>query len=220
MKNMSCAELRIVGNKADYSDEQVRTLAVHAADIWESAKFYEPTAEGLRESLRDSVLSAGTTRRMGYKRKSWGMTPEQFTERVRGIGDGSVAIVFGNERTGLTDEELECCSVAINIPSNDDFPSLNLSHAVQIMTYALFRAFDGHKRGYDAVTKDRLAQTIASISESIDHVGLFQLGGKRDNELFLEAIFARAGLSESEARRVEKLFRKLAWVRTGSSQVE
>ena len=35
MKNMACYELRIVGNRDDYSDEKVRTLAVHAADIWE-----------------------------------------------------------------------------------------------------------------------------------------------------------------------------------------
>ena len=66
------------------------------------------------------------------------MTPEQFARGMKEAGAGKVAVVFGNERTGLTDEELDCCSLAINIPSNDDFPSLNLSHAVQVMTYALF----------------------------------------------------------------------------------
>lgn len=218
MMNMSCTELRIVGNKDDYSDEQVRILSVHAAEVWESAKFFSPTITGLREAISDCTIAAGTTRRMGQKRKSWGMTPEQFALSVSRTPKGKFAVVFGNERTGLTDEELDCCSVAINIPSSQQFPSLNLSHAVQIMTYTLFRAFDEHKRGYEPVNLTRLGKLIDSISESIDRIGLFKNAGREENDRFLEEIFARAALSETEAKRIDTLFRKMSFIKTESGQ--
>lgn len=223
MKNMSCHDLRIVGTKEDYNDSQVRTLALHAADVWEGARFFEPTCDGLSRALADCTVSAGTTRRMGAKRKSWGMTPEQFAAQTLEAGAGMVGIVFGNERTGLTDEELDRCALAVNIPTSDEFPSLNLSHAVQLVTYAMFRAHDGHSRGYAAISGERVAELCAAVSESIDLVGLFKKtrpGVREENDRFLASVFARAALSESEARRMEKLFRKLAYIRTESAPAE
>lgn len=217
MKNMAITDLRIVGDKTDFLDEQVRTLAVHATDIWDKASFFKPNVEGLRAAIADCAVAGGTTRRMGQKRKSWGMTPEQFAGNVAATGArGKTAIVFGNERTGLTDEELDCCSVAVNIPTSTDCPSLNLSHAVQVVSYALFRALDGRKRGYEPVTLERLGETVASISESIDRVGLFKIAGHEYNDRFLSEILARAALSEAEARRLEQLFRKMSYIRTGA----
>jgi len=217
MKNMDITELRIVGNREDYSSEQVRTLSVHAADIWEAARFFEPSINGLLEAIADCAIAGGTTRRMGQKRKSWGMTPEQFAAFAHAPGNaGKFAVVFGNERTGLTDEELDCCTVAVNIPSSPAFPSLNLSHAVQIMSYTLYRAFDCRKRGYEPVTLDRLGSIVSSISGSIDRIGLFKTAGKEDNDRFLAEILARAALSESEARRLELLFKKMSFIKTGA----
>lgn len=216
MKNMGCYDLRITGNKEDYSDDHVRTLALHAADIWEAAQFFPPDIEGLKQAVADCTIAAGTTRRMGQKRKSWGMTPEQFAELTLNAGESKVAAVFGNERTGLTDTELECCSLALNIPSNDDFPSLNLSHAVQIVSYALFRARDRHKRGYDHIPLSQVHDLVAEISGHMDRIGIYTHAGREDNERFLEGIFARASLSEGEAKHLEKLFRKMAYIRTGS----
>jgi len=215
MKNMACYDLRIVGNRDQYDEDKVRTLAVHAADIWETASFFPPTIEGLKSAIGDCSIAAGTTRRMGQKRKSWGMTPEQFASHATENPEANIAIVFGNERTGLVDEELGCCNLAVNIPSNDDFPSLNLSHAVQLVTYTLFRAYETRQYGYKQVSLERLRETVSSVSADIDRIGLFRLAGKTDNDVFLEGILARARLSEGEAQRIEKLFRRLAWVKTG-----
>ncbi len=216
MKNMAITDLRIVADRSSLNEDQVRTLAVHAADVWEAARFFEPTVAGLKEAMADCAISAGTTRRMGQKRKSWGLTPEQFAAKVAATGaSGKTALVFGNERTGLTDEELDCCTVAVNIPSSPDFPSLNLSHAVQLVGYAFFRAFDGHKRGYEPISIARIGEIVAEIGESVDHVGLFRIAGRKENDRFLSEIIARAALSESEARRLERLFRKMAYARGG-----
>ncbi len=216
MKTMACSDLRIIGNKSDYADQQVRNLSVHAADVWDSAVFYPPTIEGLKNAMADCTISAGTTRRMGQKRKSWGMTPEQFAQNTKNASSGKAALVFGNERTGLTDEELDCCSIAVNIPSSDDFPSLNLSHAVQIMTYTLFRAYDGQNRGYEPIALSRLQLLVDSLSGHIDRIGLYTHSGKEENNRFLEGILARAALSEGEAKKLEQLFKKMAYIKAGS----
>lgn len=215
MKNMDCHDLRIVGEKEGYSEKQVRTLALHAADIWESAQFFEPSIDGLKAAIADCTIAAGTTRRMGKKRKSWGMTPEQFAGYINRTAERNVAVVFGNERTGLTDEQLDCCSLAVNIPSSNAFPSLNLSHAVQIVVYSLFREYDARSRGYQPITVERTNALVSSISTSIDQIGLFKKAGRDDNEIFLSDILTRAGLSEREAQRLEKLIRKVAYIKTG-----
>lgn len=214
MKNMGCTDLRIVGDKNSFSDQEVRRLAVHASDIWENARFFHPSKEGLTEALSDCSIAAGTTRRMGQKRKSWGMTPDQFAVFASQSGDSKKAVVFGTERTGLTDEELSCCTVAVNIPTSDTFPSLNLSHAVQIMTYTLFKEYDSKNRGYEPIEISRLAKITKRIGENLTRIGLYKTSGKVDNDEFLQDIFSRAALSEGEAKRLESLFQKITYIKT------
>lgn len=144
MANSAMHDLRIVGRREDLDDERVRVLAIHAAYIWENARFFD----SVTEATADCSISAGTTRRRGKKRKGKLFLPEEFAANASSItaGGGRAAVVFGNERTGLTDEELEECSCGVTIPSSDEFASLNLSHAVQIICYELFRAANAGDR--------------------------------------------------------------------------
>lgn len=214
MMTMACHDLRIVGNRDEIDEGQVKTLAVHAGEVWDNARFFPPGIEGLKAAIQDCALAAGTTRRMGMKRKSWGMTPAQFAHLATQNHQGLAAVVFGNERTGLTDEELDCCSLAVNIPSNPAFPSLNLSHAVQILTWTLFNAYDERKRGYLPITQERVTAMIGSISADITRIGLFKRTGRTENDRFLTEILSRAALSEGEAQRIEKLFHRMAYVKS------
>lgn len=210
--------MRITGIRDNYSDEQVRTLAVHATDVWDSARFFDPSPRGLLDATGDCTLVAGTTRRMGQKRKSWGMTPGQLADFAHKTNTGRIAVVFGNERTGLTDDELDCCSVAVNIPSNPQFPSLNLSHAVQILTYTLYTHDTKRRTGYTPINRDRLNRMIETIGSYTDRIGLFRLAGRNEHNRFMESLFARAALSESEAKRLEKLFHRIAFIKTRDDQ--
>ncbi|CEM62360.1 rRNA methylase [Treponema phagedenis] len=214
MANSDCAELRITGNASDYDQEEICRLAIHADNIWKTARFFEPSVEGLRQAVYDCAIVAGTTRRMGEKRKSWGMAPEQFASFAFEQGAGKAAIVFGNERTGLTDKELDICSLAINIPSAQNFPSLNLSHAVQIICYELFRKFSPRKYGYEKISMQEVTLLSEKINEYLCLAGLFRHAGKEDNQRFMEEIIGRAGMSKKEAARFEKLFKKLAYIKT------
>ena len=207
MANMGMKNLRIVGKKADYNEEKVKTLAIHAFSIWENAVFFD----SIEEATKDCYVSAGTTRRRGKKRKEWLLTPDEFSSKVNDIENGKVAVIFGNERTGLTDEELECCTLGVKIPTDEEFGSLNLSHAVQIICYELYKHLKVPTlTGYTPITLERLSKTVTSLTDDLKKVGFFSVTGRPEMENFWTSVFARAALSEGEAQYIEKIFNKAA----------
>lgn len=216
MANNDIKELRIVGKKEDYDIQKVHTLALHAAYIFDNANFYED----INQATADCALSAGTTRRRGKKRGIL-LLPEEFAEeanKITGTSEssseakegGKVAVVFGNERTGLTDPQLDMCTAGVTIPSSDDFGSLNLSHAVQIICYHLYRCNMGEIRGYTPLSLQRLDKTVTTITDNLQKVGFFKITGRPDMENFWRSVLARASLTESEAQYMEKTFSKMA----------
>ena len=119
--------------------------------------------------------------------------------------------MFGNERTGLTDGELALCTVAVHIPSSPAFPSLNLSHAVQIIAYTLYlRGPDPLRRS--PVPRERVEEVVETVIGSLHAVGYFKLtDGKFTAQLFRD-VLTRAALHEREAERLARLFRNLPFI--------
>ncbi len=222
MANNDIHHLRIVGRRDDYDDTKVRVLAIHAANLWDNAEFFS----SIEEATADCVASAGTTRRRGKKRKGMLLYPEEFArdaDRITGrppvspAADGTepqtggnIAVVFGNERTGLTDEELLACTIGVTIPSCNTFASLNLSHAVQILCYHLFRQASENQTGYTPVTLERLDRTVSIIADKLEDIGFFSVTGRPQMEQFWRGMLSRAALSEGEAQYIEKIFSKAA----------
>lgn len=217
MANTGLSDLRIIGGKASYSGNEVARLALHAKNIWDNAKFFPPDIAGLKESCADCNILAGITRRQGAKRKTKGFTPEEFSHFLQNYGNGRAAVLFGNERTGLTDEELEICSLAVNIPSDDGFPSYNLSHAVLIIAYTLF--LNASNTVADCVLPRKISfeevcKTSSNIIGYLKKLGMFRAGGSRDNEIFFSEIISRAGMTKQEAEKFESLFKKIFHIKT------
>ena len=224
MANNDISDLRIVGNKADYDIEHIHVLAIHAGGIFDNAHFYN----SITEATADCSICAGTTRRRGKKRGKL-LLPEEFAEMADDITEGStteaggkVAVIFGNERTGLTDEQLDECNLGVTIPSSDNFGSLNLSHAVQIMSYHLFRKSlvekKGEYRGYTPLTLERVDRTVKTITDNMQKIGFFKMPGREDMENFWRSILSRASLSEGEAQYLEKTFDKMAGLAKKNSE--
>ena len=138
MANTDLDVLRIVGDKNIYNETEVLTLALHARYIWDVAQFFPATIEGLKEATSDCNAIFATTRRIGVKRKHQGFSVDEAVQFSKNEGFDKIAIVFGNERTGLTDKEIAVCSHSININSSENYPSYNLSHAVLIIAYSFF----------------------------------------------------------------------------------
>ncbi|MCR4947617.1 MAG: RNA methyltransferase [Treponema sp.] len=219
MANNDISDLRIVGNKTDYDIEHIHVLAIHAGPIFDKANFYN----SITEATADCSICAGTTRRRGKKRGKL-LLPEEFAEMADGITgtDGKVAVIFGNERTGLTDEQLDQCNLGVTIPSSDNFGSLNLSHAVQIMSYHLFRRAllqkKGEYRGYTPLTLERVDRTVQTITDNMQKIGFFKMPGREDMENFWRSLLSRASLSEGEAQYLEKTFSKMAGLASKNSK--
>jgi len=208
MLSMGLRRLRIVGAQTEYNTEHIKTLAVHAFELWEQAEFYG----GLVAALNDCSFSVGATRRHGQKRKSYFLLPEDFALKVSSVAAQSVpaAVVFGNEKTGLTDDELNLCNAALTIPSDPKSGSLNLSHAVQIVAYELYRKALPAERSFCPITRGRLQKTVDMITDNLCRIGFFSLGGRDDMERFWLSVLAKAALFEDEALYVEKIFTKAA----------
>lgn len=203
MKTMGIRHLRIVP-AGEIDARVVEYMSVHAFDVFQHAKMFD----GLPDALRDVALSAGVTRRRGKKRKTVSLLPEEFVEMAARSKSGRIALVFGNERTGLTDEELAECSIAVHIPASPEFPSLNLSHAVQIMSYAVFRSSRPSPR-YTPVARERIEELTRASIDSLAAIGFFSPAGSSITTEFLRDLFSRAQLSKSEAERAERMFKKV-----------
>lgn len=204
MKTMGLERLTIVGER-EYDENRVRTLALHASDVWENAK----RAATLSDALKASSFSVGATRRRGKLRKQSSYSPEQLAERVSEFPEGTISIVFGREADGLRDDEVNMCSAIVTIPTSPLFPSLNLSQAVQIIAYELYKNALPYKTGMVAVAKERINESVEDISSHLSALGYYKWDEEEKwTRQFLSDMIERAGLSESELQRFEKIFRK------------
>ncbi|WP_417521729.1 tRNA (cytosine(32)/uridine(32)-2'-O)-methyltransferase TrmJ [Marinobacter sp.] len=132
MKNMGLANLWLV-NPNSFPDEASYARAAGASDILDRAQVV-PT---LDKALEDCVMVMGTSAR--GRKIPWPVMPPPEAAAIAAENSqrGSVALVFGRENHGLSNDELHLCHYHIHIPSNPDYSSLNLSMAVQIMCYEL-----------------------------------------------------------------------------------
>jgi TrmH family RNA methyltransferase len=132
MKNMGLHDLALV-NPRYFPHEEATARASGATDVLENAV----VVENLAEALTDCIFVAGASARA--RTISWPtVTPRECAERmISEASEGKVAAVFGPEKSGLHNDDLDLCDALLSIPANPDFSSLNLAMAVQVLTYEL-----------------------------------------------------------------------------------
>ena len=132
MKNMGLSDLALV-NPKHFPHEEATARASGASDLLDSAM----VVETLAEALTDCVYVAGASARS--RTINWpSMGPRDCAERMLQESDnGKVAAVFGPEKTGLHNDDLDLCHTLLTIPTDPGFSSLNLAMAVQVITYEL-----------------------------------------------------------------------------------
>jgi tRNA/rRNA methyltransferase/tRNA (cytidine32/uridine32-2'-O)-methyltransferase len=220
MKNMGLSRLRLAAPEFEEAPAAlseagfgyggnlavIRARAVHAEDVWENAE----TFDSLAAAVKDCCLVIGTTRRRGRHRKQVTMTPAETAAFLKGR-PGPAALVFGSERTGLEDDELELCNFASHIPADESFPSLNLSHAVQIYAYELFRALscpgpsrqtpaDAVKGQWVPLDQEGVEALARELTDNLKQIGFYKQKGREEQERFFRDVFSRAALTDREGR--------------------
>jgi tRNA (cytidine32/uridine32-2'-O)-methyltransferase len=130
MKTMGLHELALVAPMR-FPDSEANSLAAGARDVLENASVYDT----LGEALADCRLVIATTARQRSVPMPE-LAPREAAGRLLGAAaSGPVALVFGRERTGLENGELQLCHAAVCIPANPGYSSLNLAQAVQVLCY-------------------------------------------------------------------------------------
>lgn len=206
MKTMGLRQLVLVTSRI-YDENRVRTLALHASDLWENRIEFAT----LPEALAGSALSVAATRRKGKFRKTSSLSPEQLTSQISAMGEGTVSIVFGRESDGLTDEEVNFCNEVVTIPTSDAFPSLNLAQSVQIICYCLYTGLKTYTSDKVIAPQEKMVQASSRICSEMEGTGYFKSEDeKRLTGLFIRDIIARSAPTDRELQKIEKIFTKLS----------
>lgn len=204
MKVMGLTDLRLVEPRFfPHPDADAR--ATGAVDVLHQAQVCQSLDEALMGTQRAIALSA-RVREIGPAPAWPRPTAEALLLAVRAAGS-PVALVFGNETSGLSNEELLRCQGAVTIPTNPDFSSLNLGAAVQVMAYELrLAAFgDALERSTLATPREAPPATHEAIEAFYTHLervmvdtGFLNPSNPRRLMPRLRRLFGRAGLDKEE----------------------
>lgn len=149
MKTMGLTDLCLV-KPSRFPDAQAEAMASGADDVLQQADVVDSLAEAVADCqliIGTSARSQRTLRWVISEPRECGVLATQHSSK------GKVALVFGRERTGLTNEELALCHQLVHIPSNPDYSSLNVAAAVQIISYECRVAYlDSLKQGHQSIS--------------------------------------------------------------------
>jgi len=167
MKTMGFSELRIVASDA-WQDPAARRVAHGAGDILDNLR----TFDTLSDALADIDFSVATTARSRAKFRYYA-TPQQVEAQLleKRQWVNSMALVFGREDSGLTNEELDLVDLLTGIPMAQDYPSLNLGQAVMVYCYqlsALNRVAPPAAPQADAQQLDVLRQRFERLLQTLE----------------------------------------------------
>lgn len=209
MKTMGLSRMALVAPECDPAHRDAMALAAGAEDLIEAAQ----RADDLNPVLADCALVLGTTaRRRGVRMPEFSPRAAAAELLAAAKGGAQVAVLFGRERTGLENDELQRCHAAIHIPTSPSFSSLNLAAAVQVVAYELRVAqLDAEaeaRQGEEAGQEDREAAAAHAVLEGLfEHLDRalhaidFHKGRSPDTVMRrLRRLFFRAAPSEREIR--------------------
>lgn len=134
MKTMGWTAMDLVAPACDPIDPDAYAMSAGAHELISQAGRFEQLDAALGQH---TLVIGSTARRRHVPMPEW--SPREAAQEIEQelARGGRVALVFGRERTGLTNDELHLCHAAVHIPSDPDFFSLNLASAVQILAYEL-----------------------------------------------------------------------------------
>ncbi len=224
MKNTGLSRMVLVATVECGPETESLTIAGRAYDIIESA---DRTAT-LEEALTGTILACGTSGRLSEKR-SFSKTPDESAGELLNVALlGPVAVVFGRESRGLTNEELKLCTHHMVIPTDGAYASLNVSHAAAIIGYELFKNAC-RPTGVKAMLTQPAQVDVREgmykhIETTLIESGFFEEGNSLIMMREIRRILNSAQLDDRDARIIRGVFRKMGnavrFARSGANSTE
>lgn len=207
MMNMGLSRLRLV-NPDDFDTYRIGGIAHRSEELTQAAVRYET----LQEALADVVLTIGTSARPRTDQRNYDRPRGVASRIVERASDGLVALVFGREDRGLTNEALDLCHVVAIVPTSAKYPSLNLAQACLVLCYEIYLAAAGDaplpqgKRDQGPAKQKDLEEMYAALDRGLHRIDFFK--GDRHPESvmrLLRTILSRAEPDLREARLVRAM---------------
>ncbi len=197
MKTMGLTQLYLV-DPAIYPNSQADAMASGAVDLLAQAR----VCATLAEALADTVLALGVSARRRDIVAEVLTPPEAAGRLLVEAQVAPVALVFGNETSGLSNEELALCQALVTIPANPDYSSLNLAAAVQVLSYEIRQAWLGQpgwpQPELDAASGAELENFYAHLETALADLEFLNPGSPGKLMLKLRRLFSRSRLAKEE----------------------
>ncbi len=208
MRNMGLHRLAVVAPE-NFLEARVRMMATHVAgDVVDAiARF-----DSLAEAVADCGYVVGTTARLGGERQTV-VSPPVMAQRLIAISrENEVALVFGPEDRGLTNQEIRLCHALVNIPT-DAFSSLNLAQAVMVMCYEVFTAHTTEEGGFAPrlATRHELDGMYATLRDILVRISYINPENPDYWMNRLRRFFTRMQLRAREVSIIRGIIRQVDW---------
>jgi len=201
MKNMGLRRLYLVAPR-QYPDEQADWRAASATDILDGAV----VTETVEQAIADCQFVVGTSAR--ERRIPWPLLDaRKCAKRIDPVSrDEQVAILFGREDRGLTNDELKVCNLHLNIPTSEDYSSLNLAMAVQLVCYELRmlevqpQLADAEDEQWDTpfATRENMERFYTHLEQALIDIEFLDPAAPRQLMSRLRRLYSRVRLDEME----------------------
>ena len=209
MKNFNFSKLIVIKPKPTFPNDKIVATSVGAKEIIKKSKVYQT----LEPAMKNKDILISTTSRFRNKN----IKHIKLKELNKIDFNKKIAFLFGSEASGLSNNEISFSNYALQIPSNPNFKSLNLSHSLIIVAQALFQLLNMKKSKYSRSKKIRSAskkniQAMTNLCvRHLEEINFFKPKEKKPKMLEnLRSIFYKMDLSEKETRILSSVFASLA----------
>ncbi len=197
LKTMGFSRLYLV-NPKHYPHPEAESRASGATDVLASAI----VCDTLEEALSGVSLAAAFTARRRELALPMQWSRDAAGTLAKAAAQGEIALVFGNETYGLSNEELALCHLPVMIPANPEYSSLNLGAAVQVMCYELRMAMltpgDAPSSEGELATVDEVEQLMTHIEQATTDSGFYNPNHPKRLMRRLRRMFGRIRLEKDE----------------------
>ncbi len=202
MMNMGLSQLRLV-NPDDFDTYRIGGIAHRSEDLTQAAETYDT----LPDALSDVVFTVGTSARPRTAQRNYCRPREVAPRIVESSSGGLVALVFGREDRGLTNEGLDLCQTVAIVPTAAEYPSLNLAQACLVLCYEIYLAASENaplprgKRDQGPATQQDLEEMYSALDRGLHRIDFFKGDRQPESVLrLLRTVLARAEPDLREAR--------------------
>ena len=206
--NMGIGSLIVVGNR-DLDDEAMRQMATHESKrIIDGMRHFDT----LDEALAEFNWVVGTTARQGSGRGP-AVSPRRMAAELTAVSEANrIALLFGPEDRGLTNDDLRFCQTVVTIPTSG-FKSLNLSHAVMIVCYELFVArLDEPAKPLPKLASSReLEGMYTQLKAILQAIGFLNPENPDYWMMHIRRLLARTTLQARDVKIIRGICRQIEW---------